>query len=167
MTTRFNNWLLNVGIVLSLAVAVTLFYAFFIRVTTVAPDPHRFDNPGNLLGDIIQVNILNATGENGLAQQMMEYLRNEGFDVLGTDNYPDGILEKSVILDRIGNLDAAQQVALSIGLPASAISQDVRPEYFFDATVVIGKDFKEIRPWRINDVEDSLDVEVAIPDSIQ
>ncbi|MDA1028140.1 MAG: LytR C-terminal domain-containing protein [Bacteroidetes bacterium] len=167
MTTRFNNWLLNLGILLLLGVAVTLFYAFFIRVTTVTPDPHRFDNPGNLLGNIIQVNILNATGKPGLALKMMEFMREEGFDVVGTDNYPEGILEKSVILDRIGNLDAAAQVALAIGLPASSVQVDVGPEYFFDATIVIGNDFEQIRPWRVIDFGDSLDVDMAVPDSIQ
>ncbi len=165
MTTRFNNWLLNAGILVSLVIAVALFYAFFIRITTVAPDPHRFDNPGNLLGDIIQVNVLNATGEDDLAQQMMEYLREQGFDVVGTDNYPKVFLEKSVILDRIGNMDAAQQVALAIGLPISAITQEVRPEYFVDATIVVGKDYSMIHPWYIDVADDREDVDVVVPDS--
>ena len=122
-------------------------YAFFKRVTTATPDPHRLDNPGNLLGDIIQVQVLNGTNENGLAQLMMEFLRAEGFDVVETGNYPGGILEKSMIQDLVGNLDAAEQVALAVGLPASRITQDIKPEYFLDATIVVGLDFKTLKPW--------------------
>jgi hypothetical protein len=148
---------LNVGVLVAFGVAVVLAYAFFMRVTTATPDPHRLDNPGNLLGDIIQVQVLNATTENGLAQQMMEYLRGEGFDVVETGNYTSGILEKSVIQDRVGNLDAAEQVALAVGLPPTRITQDIKPEYFLDATIIIGMDFETLKPWNedMGEVADS------------
>ena len=156
MTTRINNWLLNVGIVLTLAIAAVLFYAFFIRVTTATPDPHRLDNPGNLLGDIIQIEVLNATGKDGLAREMTEYLREMGFDVMNTDDLPDKvILEKTVIKDRIGNLDASQQVALAVGLPASRISEDIKIEYFLDATIIIGNDFGLYKPWQMDAGEET------------
>jgi len=71
VTTRVNNWLLNIGILVTFCIAMVLVYAFFIRVTTAQPDPHRLDNPGNLLGTIIQVQVLNASGKAGLAKEMM------------------------------------------------------------------------------------------------
>ena len=159
MTTRINNWALNLGILFTLVIAATLFYAFFVRVTTATPDPHRLVNPGNLLGDIIQVEVLNGSGEDGLARQMMEYLRDMGFDVVSTGNYPDGILEKTVIKDRIGNLDASQQVALAVGLPASSISEDINADYFLDATIIVGKDFDSIKPWQADLIDETEEVQ--------
>jgi len=162
--SRFNNWLLNAGILVVLGIALVLIYAFFIRVTTATPDPYRLDNPGNLLGDIIQVQVLNATEQNGLAQEMMEYLREQGFDVVETGNHPGGILEKSVIQDRVGNLDAAEQVALAVGLPASMISQDIKPEYFLDATLILGMDYNMLKPWYVDQGED-VDENASEPES--
>ncbi|NQV73699.1 LytR C-terminal domain-containing protein [bacterium] len=159
MTTRINNWALNIGIAFTLVIAAALFYAFFVRVTTATPDPHRLDNPGNLLGDIIQVEVLNGSGEDGLARQMMEYLREMGFDVVSTGNYQDGVLEKTVIKDRIGNLDASEQVALAVGLPTSRISEDINADYFLDATIVVGKDFNSIKPWQADLIDESEEVQ--------
>ena len=159
MTTRINNWALNIGIAFTLVIAAALFYAFFVRVTTATPDPHRLDNPGNLLGDIIQVEVLHGSGKDGLAREMMEYLRDMGFDVVSTGNYPEGILEKSVIKDRIGNLDASEQVALAVGLPTSRISEDINADYFLDATIVVGKDFDSIKPWQVDLIDESEDVQ--------
>lgn len=162
MTTRINNWAMNVGIAFTLVIAAALFYAFFVRVTTATPDPHRLDNPGNLLGDIIQVEVLNGGGEDGAARKMMEYLRELGFDVVSTDNYVVDnkyvYLEKTVIKDRIGNLDASEQVALAVGLPTSSISEDINLNYFLDATIIIGKDFESIKPWQTDAAETEEDV---------
>ena len=183
MTTRVNNWLLNIGILVTFGVAMVLVYAFFIRVTTEQPDPHRLDNPGNLLGTIIQVQVLNASGGNGLAREMMDYLRDQGFDVVEMGNAKEGILqklesegyevekvdgklvylEKSVIQDRIGNLDAAQQVALAVGMPVEEIIQDIKLEYFLDATIIIGKDFADLKPWKVE--LDPSELEAAESDS--
>lgn len=149
---------------MTFGVAMVLVYAFFIRVTTAQPDPHRLDNPGNLLGTIIQVQVINGARVNGLAGEMLEYLRDQGFDVVETDNYPGrDTLEKSVIQDRIGNLDAAQQVALAVGMPVESITQDIKLEYFLDATIILGKDYANLKPWKV-DVEPS-ELEVAEADS--
>jgi hypothetical protein len=82
-----------------------------------------------------------------------------GFDVVSTGNYPEGILEKSVIKDRIGNLDASEQVALAVGLPTSRISEDINADYFLDATIVVGKDFDSIKPWQVDLIDESEDVQ--------
>lgn len=147
MANRFNNWALNLGILLSLSVALTLGYAFVTRVSSPVPDPYRLDNPGDLLGEFIQVEVLNSTRTDNLALQMQDYLRGYRFDVVNTKNYGGGVLEKTVIIDRIGNLDASQQVAIAIGLSEASISQDLNADYFLDATIIIGLDYKFIRPW--------------------
>ena len=148
-------------------VAAILIYAFGQRVSEPRPDPYRLENPNGLLGDIIQVEVRNGTTISGLAASLTEHLRSHGFDVVETSNYTDQSVEKTVILDRVGNLDAAQQVALALGLGDDQISEELKPEYYIDATIVVGADYKRIMPFseQITDSEVEEEGESPNPDS--
>ena len=144
---------MNAGIVLALVVASILMYAFYMRLTTPAPDPFRVDESGDLLGEIIQVQVLNGSGVKDLGRQMREHLIGLGFDVVETDNYSHFNVEKTVILDRVGNLDAAEQVALAIGLLPEDVTPEVVKEYYLDATVLIGHNYQQVLPWKLPEPE--------------
>lgn len=147
MTSKASNLFLNIGLVVVIAIAGILIYAFSQRVSTPRPDPFRLENPRNLLGDIIQVEVMNGTSISGLASNLTEHLRSHGFDVVETGNHSNQSVEKTVILDRVGNLDASEQVAVALGLTNDRIAEELKPEYFIDATIIIGADFMTVMPF--------------------
>ena len=139
--------MLNVGLIVVLVLAAVLIYAFVTRVTTPTPDPRRMEATPNLLGDVIQLQVLNGTEVAGAAAQLTQHLRHLGFDVIEVETNEDQTILKTVILDRVGNFDAAQQVALAIGVSDDRISEELKPDYFFDAKIIIGADYASIKPF--------------------
>lgn len=59
-----------------------------------------------------------------------------------------------MILDRLGNLDASEQVALAIEANSERISTDILVDYYLDATIIIGRDYQEFLPWKVPDLEE-------------
>jgi hypothetical protein len=150
---KFGNWMMNVGIAVAVLVAAVLLYAFYVRISTPIPDPMRLDGETDLLGSTIQVQVLNGAGVDNLGLQMENHLISLGFDVVETDNFRKG-MEKTVILDRLGNLDASEQVALAIEANSERISTDILVDYYLDATIIIGRDYQEFLPWKVPDLEE-------------
>jgi hypothetical protein len=53
-----------------------------------------------------------------------------------------------MIIDRTGNKFAAKKVAESLGLTEKNIIQQKDTTSFLDVTVIIGKDFQELNPYK-------------------
>ena len=138
---------LDVVIIVLGVFTVLLAYSFVNRVGSPRPDAGRVFNPDSLLGDIIQVEVRNGNGVSGLAAQMTEYLRSYGFDVVEQGDHSSFDQEETVIFDRIGNMDAAKQVALALGIAESEIVEEVRPDFYLDVSVIIGLDYESIMPF--------------------
>lgn len=97
----------------------------------------------------IQIEILNGCGVSGVAKIFQKYLREQGFDVVNTENYLKNgkvfwQLEKSFIIDQIGVQEQAKLVARSLGIPAENIESRQNPNAIYDVSVVIGKDYKNL-----------------------
>jgi len=161
LSSKVSNLFLNIGLIVVIILAAVLIYAFSQRVSAPRPDPERLENPGNLLGEIIQVEVMNGTNVSGLANQITDHLQRMGFDVVETGNHSAQTVEKTVIMDRIGNMDAAEQVALALGLAPERISEELKPEYFIDATIIVGADYKTLLPFAdlLEDSEEENDAE--------
>ena len=161
LSSKVSNLFLNISLVVVIILATVLVYAFSQRVSAPRPDPKRLENPGNFLGEIIQVEVMNGTHVSGLANQITDHLQRNGFDVVETGNYTSQTVEKTVIMDRIGNLDAAEQVALALGLAPERITEELKPEYFIDATVVVGADYKSLLPFadQLSDLDEERNTE--------
>ncbi len=97
--------------------------------------------------DIYQVEVRNGVGVRGVAERMRTYLRSKGYDVVGVGNHPSFDVEQTIIVDRIGNLKIAQEVAASLGLPPDRIQQNVRSEFHLDVSIILGKDYGVIPPF--------------------
>ena len=98
----------------------------------------------------IQVEILNGCGFNGVAKIFQSYLREQGFDVVNTDNYlEDGKrrwdIQKSMVIDRVGEFEQAISVARALGITGDQVFSKENPEAIYDVSVVIGKDFKQLK----------------------
>ncbi len=97
--------------------------------------------------EIYQVEVRNGVGVSGIAEQMRSYLRSKGYDVVGVGNHETFTVEQTMIVDRIGNVDIAQEVAASLGLPFERIHQDLRSEFHLDVSIILGKDYGIIPPF--------------------
>ena len=145
---RIKNGLLNAGLLVVGLGVMVLLYGLVTRTLTPSPDPQRSDETTKLVGSIIQVEVRNGAGVDQLAAQTTHYLRERGFDVVDVGNYSSFQQERSVVIDRVGDLEAARTVAEALGLPTDRVRQDIRRQYYLDASVVIGHDYKQLRPFQ-------------------
>ncbi|ARA94596.1 MAG: LytR family transcriptional regulator [Bacteroidetes bacterium] len=143
--------LLNVALVLLGLLTLVLLYALVTRAFTPRVDPGREDNPAHLVGEIIQVEVRNACGIDGLAAETTRYLRRRGFDVVEVGDHTSFDLEHSLVVDRVGDPAAAQKVANALGISADYIVQDINLDYYLDASVLIGKDYASLTPFSSNE----------------
>ena len=96
----------------------------------------------------IQLDVLNGSGVPKLSQRFTDYLRARGFDVVEMGNYKDSKVENTRVIDRAGHLEAAQQVAEALGVPKTAVVQQIDRNAYLDVSVVIGKDFRLLKPFK-------------------
>jgi len=145
--SKIGNLALIIGIVVFGFVMLVLAFSLFNRVGSPRPDSTRIFNPNELLGDIIQVDVRNGCGVSGLAGRMTDYLRSYGFDVVEHGDHTSFDVQQTMIVDRIGNLDAAKQVALALGLAEDRIIQEVKTDYYLDVSLIIGMDYQSFMPF--------------------
>ena len=96
----------------------------------------------------IQLEILNSTNVDGLANKMMNYLRKRGFDVVRVGNYSNLSEIKSIIIERSAKLNTAVSVAQTLGIADSCIYRKPDSTLFLNCTVVIGNDYKNLAPFK-------------------
>lgn len=146
--SRLANALLNVALVGAGLALIVLLYGLATRTLTPRTDPVREDNPAALVGDRIQLEVRNGAGEAGLAAGMTRFLRRRGFDVVESGNWTSFDQSETVILDRIGNPEAAERVANALGLPDDRIRAEPQQDLLLDASVVIGHDYHTLPPFQ-------------------
>lgn len=147
MAHRATNGLLNVAVVvLGCAVAVLL-YALITRSFGVRTDPIRAGDATNLVGPIIQVEVRNGAGVDHLAARTTEFLRQRGFDVVEVGDHTSFDQQQSVVIDRVGDLESAKRVAAALDIPEERVVQDIQRAYYLDASVIIGHDYKTLKPF--------------------
>jgi hypothetical protein len=132
-------------IVLFGVIVIGLVYAFVDRVFIDPPVDAETTQAGKK--HTIQLDVLNGSGTPRLGQRCTDYLRARGFDVVEMGNYKETGIERTRVLDRAGNPDAARQVAEALGVSKERVSQQIDKNAFLDVTVVIGKDFKTLKPF--------------------
>ena len=144
---RLKDRSLAAGILVLGILTLLLGWSFLQRIGAPRPDPTRLYNPGGLLGEIIQVEVRNGCGVTGLAARMTEFLRSYGFDVVEHGDHNSFDVEKTVVVDRVGNLDAAKQVALALGITEAEIVSEVDEGSYLDVSVIIGMDYASVMPF--------------------
>lgn len=144
---RVRNGLLNAALVVLGLGMMVLVYALVTRTTTPRSNPNRVAQTTELVGPVIQVEIRNGAGVDHLAKQTRAFLRDRGFDVVDVGNYQSFSQEESVVIDRIGDLESARKVASALGIPDERVQQDIRKDYYLDASVILGHDYQTLRPF--------------------
>ena len=99
-------------------------------------------------GQVRQIDLLNGCGVQGAAQKFTAYLRARGYDVVEMKNYKTFDVRESLIIDRTGDVETARRVAYALGVSEKNILQQINHDYFVDVSVVVGKDFAQLKPYR-------------------
>ena len=135
------------GLVLAFGVVViVLVWSFVNRIfidPPVEPETVQGGKPHT-----IQLDVLNGSGVPKLSQRFTDYLRARGFDVVEMGNYKDSKVENTRVIDRAGQLSAAQQVAEALGVPKTSVVRQIDRNAYLDVSVVIGRDFRLLKPFK-------------------
>jgi hypothetical protein len=133
------------GLILAFAAVVVIFVWSFVNRTMIDP-PVKPETTSGGKTHTIQLDILNGSGVPKLSKRFTEYLRARGFDVVETGNYKNSQVELTRVIDRAGQIKAAQQVAEALGVPKERVAQELDKNAYLDVSVVIGKDFRLLKP---------------------
>jgi hypothetical protein len=98
-----------------------------------APDDARAPE-----GTRIKVEVLNATRTKGLARRATLYLRDRGFDVVGSGNVSEQ-RAATVVYDRSSHPEWARLVGRAMNAPVAARPDSSR---YLDVTVLLGADWR-------------------------
>ena len=125
-------------------IVIVLVYSFINRIF-IDPPVNAETNRGGKT-HTIQLDVLNGSGTPRIGQRFTNYLRARGFDVVEMGNYKESGVELTRVIDRAGDLTAARQVAEALGVPKERVVQQLDKNAYLDVSVVIGKDFKSLKP---------------------
>ena len=93
-----------------------------------------------------QIQVLNGSGRPGQADVFRDYLIERGFDVIESGNARDWNYEHTLVLARTPSDTIARDLAKVLGTDRVVHLQ--HPASLVEATVIIGKDYKELmRTW--------------------
>ena len=53
-----------------------------------------------------------------------------------------------MVIDRTGNMQSAYKVAAALGIDKKNVIQQVNDNYFLDVSLVIGKDYNKLKPYK-------------------
>ena len=95
----------------------------------------------------VKVEVLNGIGIDGIAAIATDYLRDQGFDVVKTDNADHSDYTFSLIKDRAGNLRSARSIAEVLNIDTLSVLQDINKSLILDVTVILGRDYQNLSPF--------------------
>ncbi len=121
-----------------------LLFGLFTRLVYPRIQNQRAEAEPKLIGEIIQLEVLNGCGVSGLASQFTSALRKNGFDVVETGNFDHFDMQKTIIISRTYNTDNAKRVAEAIGIDEKNILVEASDDFYLDATIVIGSDYQTL-----------------------
>lgn len=135
---------LNTVIIILLIVIAFLVYSLYSKISTHTSLPAVEST--ETAADIVQLEVLNGCGVSGVADVFTSYLRSSNFDVVHTGNYISFDIDNSIVIDRTGNKANAVKVAELLGIDKKNIVQQINNDYFLDVSLIIGRDFNQLKP---------------------
>lgn len=142
---------MNITITFMAIIVIVLLGSFVYRVFfTEKIDSSVFERENEQVAkEKIQISILNGCGVDGLAAKAKQFMFRKNFDVVNIGNF-DSTVVRSFIIDRVGNRDAAERSAEAFGINDSLIIIDVDSSRYLMNTIVLGKDYKYLKPFKLN-----------------
>ena len=138
------NLILNLIIIFLIAVIAFLSYSVVKKIKSNTNNVVSVESK-TLPAAIIQLEVLNGCGVAGAAEKITDYLRINHVDVVQMRNYVSFDIEKSLVIDRTGNKSNAEKIADLLGIDRKNIVQQLSNDYFLDVSLVIGKDYNQLK----------------------
>lgn len=129
---------------LSLLLAFLIF-GLFTRIIYPRIKNERAQKNSDLIGKVIQLEVLNGVGVRGLANDFTSTLRKSGFDVVETGNFKNFDMQQTIVIARNFDAENANHVARALGIKQENVFIEASEDFYLDATVVIGSDFKSLK----------------------
>lgn len=104
------------------------------------PDQVAVDPAPEPAAPRVKIEVLNGTGERGVAQRVADRLLELGFDVVAVDNADQFGHAWTHVLDRSGREDGARLVA--VGLGTDSVERAIDHDLHLDASVIVGDDWR-------------------------
>ncbi|MDZ7689696.1 MAG: LytR C-terminal domain-containing protein [Balneolaceae bacterium] len=139
-----NSLALNAVIGFLSLLLVILVIALGTRIIFPRIENQRAEKTTELIGNVIQIEVLNGCGVSGLANQFTSTLRKNGFDVVETGNFKNFNLEETIVIARTFKKENAQRVAEALGIKEKNVIIEASDDFYLDATVVIGSDYQTL-----------------------
>lgn len=144
------NIFYNLIIFFLIVLIVYLSYSAYLKILKKSTDT-VIQERNEVAAEIIQLNVLNGCGVNGVADRFTDFLRARNFDVVELGNYTINArvnysVDETFVIDRIGNKANALKVAEVLGIEKVKVIQQINKDYFLDVSLVIGKDYYKLKP---------------------
>lgn len=136
---------INAALGFSSVLLLLLLVALATRVIYPRVQTQREGEISDLIGDVIQVEVLNGCGVSGVANKFTNYLRQNGFDVIESGNFENFDVRESFVIDRTGNFENALEIAAALGISQQQVIQQITPDYYLDASLVLGADYPTLK----------------------
>ncbi len=140
-----SNFFYNIIIAFLAVVIIFLAYSVYLKIKNKEEAEKELAKK-KTAAPIIQLEVLNGCGSSGAAEKFTDFLRKNNFDVVQTGNYISFDVNKSMVIDRTGNKENAIKVADALGIDHNNIIQQINNDYILDVSLIIGKDFKQLKP---------------------
>jgi hypothetical protein len=132
---------------------IVLSVAFIIIIYVLANKRSNISNEGGEYNPVVtsqslEIEVLDGAGSTRVAQHMTDVLRSQGYDVVEMKKNNGEVEERTFILDRSGNLDAARKLATTLGVSPDKVFQKIDRTRYLDITVVIGKDYSQLKTFQ-------------------
>jgi hypothetical protein len=98
----------------------------------------------------LEVEVLDGAGNMKAAQYVTNVLRVKGYDVVEMKRNLEGSVERTYIMDRSGNLEAARTLAEKLGISQDKVFQKIDRHLYLDITVVVGTDFSRLKVFQVS-----------------
>lgn len=147
MKKIFENRVIKIaGISIFSLTTLSLLVSLLFRIFGSSPADGLLDkkNQNETVAESIQVEILNGCGEDGIASKARKFMRMRGFDVVEIGNHTN-ILEKSVVIDRLGDARSALKSAYAMGIKDSLVYSNPDSSLYIRNTIIIGMDFQSLK----------------------
>ncbi|MBD3617607.1 MAG: LytR C-terminal domain-containing protein [Gracilimonas sp.] len=142
--TSTNELFLNAAIGFLSVLLIVLVAALFTRIIYPRIFNERVELQSELISQIIQIEVLNGCGVDGIANAYTGLLRSNGFDVVETGNFETFDLQETIIISRSGVMDNAYRVANALGVSEQNVIRESSPDFYLDVSVIIGHDFEQL-----------------------
>jgi hypothetical protein len=144
LKTSTSNLFLNIIILILGLLIVFMSYSLFTKIKGNGEDEDIKNSKTQ--AKIVQLEVMNGCGISGVAERFTNFLRQKNFDVVQVGNYMSFDIDKSIVIDRIGNKANAFKVADALGIDRKHVIQQINNDYFLDVSLIIGKDFNQLKP---------------------